>query len=310
MINKNSYIYRIYGMRLIADREISHLLTDEKAKELDAAEGILSCELPTIYIKKGVPEKIREYESGVWNIGERESYLANKTCWLYVCNGEEIFYELRPDGLDKNLNSYLLGFGMAFLALQKGYLPVHSSGLYKDGKAILISGDSGAGKSTLTASYIEEGYNLMADDITYVLPDEAGNPYAYPAFPYQKLCRNEVEKRHSDDDGLIYINEEKDKFLVPWRGEYSANPKPLTTIIFLMAADTSELKIEEITGIAKMSVLSKCLFMRKIIGGLVYQQEIGSKLMWLASKVRVIGVVRPNGKNTIEEIVKKTLEII
>ncbi len=310
MTDKTTYKYRIYGMRLTSDREIVQMLTEERAEALDKAEGVDNSNLPEIKVVFGVPDFIREKGPGFWEIGSKESFLTNKTCWLYVINGEEIHYEVRPGGLDSKLNSYILGFGMAIIAIERGILPIHSSGLYKDGKAVLISGDSGSGKSTLTASYIERGFNLMADDVTFVGPDEDGNALAYPAFPYQKLCRNEVEKRHEGEDGLIYIDEDKDKFLVPWRGEYSANSKPLLTIIYLIKADVENVRIEEIKGLPKMTYLNNAIFMKGLLGTLVFDKNIGEKLLWLASKVRVIGVIRPEEKNTIDEIVEKTMELI
>ena len=230
--------------------------------------------------------------------------------WINVLNGDHIYYELKPEGEDTKVNSYLLGFGMALIALQKKMLPIHSSGIMKEDKAILISGESGAGKSSLTAAYIEDGYDLMADDVTYVKRGTGDMPYAYPAFPYQKLCRNEVEKRHCGEEGLVYIGEEKDKFLVPWRGKYTANARPLKAIVFMSKYEGDELKIDELRGFEKYIVLSKALFMLALLGDKVYQKEIGENVMWLASKVPVIGVLRPEGKDTLEEIKEKTMELV
>ena len=199
---------------------------------------------------------------------------------------------------------------MALIALQKKILPIHSSGIMKGNNAILISGDSGAGKSSLTAAYIENGFDLMADDVTYIKKGEGDMPFAYPAFPYQKLCRNEVEKRHQGEEGLVYIGEEKDKFLVPWRGNYTAGSRPLKAIIYMSKYQGDELLIEEVKGFEKYLVLSKALFMLALIGEKVYQKEIGENVMWLASKIPVIGVLRPEGKDTLKEITDETLGMV
>lgn len=310
MAGDKLFTYRIYGMKLISDREFLHLLSEEKAQALDKEEGVDNSSIPTIYLKKGVPDKIRALEPRKWDFGETESYLSNNTCWIYIHNSEEICYELRPEGLDSRLNTFLLGFGMAFLAIQRGFIPVHSSCLLKDGKAVLISGDSGAGKSTTTAAYIEKGYTLMADDITFVGPDENGNPMAYPAFPYQKLCRNEVEKRHEGEEGLIYIDDDRDKFLVPWRGYYTPNPRPVKAIIYLLKLYCDNVRAEEVKGFNKYAVLTRSIYMRMLVGDYVNSKEIGSKLLWLASKTPVITVERPFEKDTIDEVVSKTFDII
>lgn len=306
------YKYRMYGMRIESDREIFQLLTEEQARILDEKEGIENAELSVVNIKKGVSEEVksRDKDGSKWGIDKTDSWISNSTAWINVLNGESICYEVKPDGKDELLNSYLLGFGMALIALQKGILPIHSSGLMKGDNAVLISGDSGAGKSTLTASYIDCGFDLMADDVTYVKKGPDSNPYAYPAFPYQKLCRNEVEKRHSGEEGLIYIGEQKDKFMVPWKGNFTAGPRPLKAIIYMIKYPGEELVIQEIKGFEKYQVLSRALFMLALLKEKVYEKDIAENVMWLASKTPVIGVLRPDGKDTIAEITEKTMKMI
>ncbi|MBR6308499.1 MAG: hypothetical protein IKR39_07795 [Lachnospiraceae bacterium] len=306
------YNYRMYGMRIVTDREIFQLLTEERALELDAREGIKNAVLPVVYIQKGVSEemKTRDKDGQKWGIDSKDSWVSNNTAWINVLDGERICYEVKPTGEDSKLNSYLLGFGMALIALQKGILPIHSSGIMKGNNAILISGDSGAGKSSLTAEYIESGFDLMADDVTYIKKGEDDMPYAYPAFPYQKLCRNEVEKRHQGEEGLVYIGEEKDKFLVPWRGNYTAGSRPLRAIVFMSKYDGNELKIMELKGFEKYMVLGRALFMLALLRDKVHQKDIGENVMWLASKVPVIGVLRPDGKDTLAEITRETMEMV
>ena len=306
------YNYRMYGMRVVSDREIFQLLTEERAVELDKKEGLEEKNLPVVFIQKGVTEemKARDKDGAKWGIDSKDSWVSNNTAWINVLNGERICYEVKPTGEDAKLNSYLLGFGMALIALQKGILPIHSSGMMKGNNAILISGDSGAGKSSLTAEYIESGFDLMADDVTYIKKGEDNMPYAYPAFPYQKLCRNEVEKRHQDEEGLVYIGEEKDKFLVPWKGNYTAGSRPLRAIVFMSKYGGDELKIMELKGFEKYMVLGKALFMLALLREKVYEKEIGENVMWLASKVPVIGVLRPDGKDTLAEITGKTMEMV
>ena len=306
------YNYRMYGMRIVSDREIFQLLTEERALELDAREGIKNAVLPVVYIQKGVSEemKTRDKDGQKWGIDSKDSWVSNNTAWINVLDGERICYEVKPTGEDSKLNSYLLGFGMALIALQKGILPIHSSGIMKGNNAILISGDSGAGKSSLTAEYIESGFDLMADDVTYIKKGEDDMPYAYPAFPYQKLCRNEVEKRHQGEEGLVYIGEEKDKFLVPWRGNYTAGSRPLRAIVFMSKYDGNGLKIMELKGFEKYMVLGRALFMLALLRDKVHQKDIGENVMWLASKVPVIGVLRPDGKDTLAEITRETMEMV
>ncbi len=304
------YHYRMYGLKIISDREMVQLLTEERACILDREEGVNNSNLPTVHIHKGIPNFIREIELCKWSFGQEESYLTNNTCRMYVRNGEEIGYELIPEGKEEDLNAFLLGYGIAMLIMQRGMLPIHSSGLMKNGKAVLISGESGAGKSSLTACYIERGYDLMADDITAVAPNIDGAAIAYPAFPYQKLCRNEVEKRHEGEEDLIYIDEDKDKYLVPWRGAYSASGKELKVIVYLSVGENEELDIREITGFNKFQIVSRMPYMRALLGKYAFGKEMAPLFLKLAEKIKVISVVRPFGKNTLDEIADRTESMV
>lgn len=56
-----------------------------------------------------------------------------------------------------------------------------------------------ASSSTLTNAFLQSGYQLMADDMALVeTKTEAKQTEVYPAFPYQKLCRNVVEEKGYD----------------------------------------------------------------------------------------------------------------
>ena len=97
---------------------------------------------------------------------------------------------------------------------------------------------------------------------------------------------------------------------MPWRGNYTAGSRPLRAIVFMSKYGGDELKIMELKGFEKDMVLGKALFMLALLREKVYEKEIGENVMWLASKVPVIGVLRPDGKDTLAEITGKTMEMV
>ena len=50
----------------------------------------------------------------------------------------------------------------------KKNFPLHGSAIAIDGKAYAIVGDSGAGKSTLASAFLNQGYQLLSDDVIAV----------------------------------------------------------------------------------------------------------------------------------------------
>lgn len=294
------YYYIIYGKKMVSD-----LFFPQLVKLPQFAEGEAD-----IVLRAGMmPEEVKAQEGEkYWEFGDSFSWLCNPTCWFTVENGRYITYELCEGGSEDYLRAYLLGFGMAMLHLQRNEMAIHCSALVKDGKAILIAGRSGSGKSTTTALLLEQGFSLMADDVAVVKVEE-GKAICYPAFPYQKLCRDVVEQGNYDMEKLIYINEQKDKFLVPYEGEFSTEGKELCGFFCLGKMENgTELFMEELTGINKLHACISNLFLRKLLREKRYSAKVGGKCLEIASKVKMYLIARPDGADTLEARVNYILE--
>lgn len=57
--------------------------------------------------------------------------------------------------------------------------------------------------------------------------------WVYPAFPYMKLCRDVVLRQGYPPEELLYIDEKKDKFLVPCTGVFQREKARLERFVFL-----------------------------------------------------------------------------
>lgn len=297
---KQRFYYGIYGKTIVSDLYFPQLVVLPERVEEDA----------DIVIRAGVlPPELKELEKQKsWEFGDTVSWLSNLTCRFLVENGRTITYELKDGGKEAALRNYLLGFGLSMLHLQRGEMAIHCSALQKDGKAILISGNSGSGKSTTTAALLEQGFTLLADDVA-VVREENGRMICYPAFPYQKLCRNVVEQGDYDRQKLIYINEDKDKFLVPYEGPFTLDGKELCAFFCLgVLQPDATLRMEEIVGIQKLHACVNNLFLRRLMGEERYSPFIGSRCLEIASKVRMFFIGRPDGADTLKERVNYITE--
>ena len=191
---------------------------------------------------------------------------------MSVERGQVIRYHIRKGGDPGAVRTYLLGFGIAMLSIQQGKLPIHGSALATpEGGAILIAGESGAGKSTLTAELLKRGYRFLADDMAVVDISGKEGVWVYPAFPYMKLCRDVVLRQGYPPEELLYIDEKKDKFLVPCTGVFQREKARLERFVFLgirwkkEAEDKSgKIKAEKITGPDSMIVYKDNLFLRHL----------------------------------------------
>lgn len=308
------YYYKIYGQPVISDLEMSILQSTDPA---DCTED------RTIYVMQGsmpapydqMPGKSYQYSSDI-------SFLSNDGCNLLIINGKKIIYQTKPHPYSKSLVSYILGFGMAMLFLQRKQLAFHCSCVTKCGRAVLISGPSGSGKSTITNALIEKGFKLMSDDMTVVDPLHPDHPVAYPAFPFQKLCRNVIEYQILDKNNLKYINEKKDKYLVPAPSFYEKEA-PVCAMIHLAVSDTlptdGDVPLSpdppsfawcRLKGITTWEACKQALFLHACLAGILHEKELAEPTLRFSSLCPMYQVVRRNNADSTEWIVKLIEKVI
>jgi len=296
------YYYHLYGCLLKSDLEFLQLVKAEPGEKTPDIE----------FVSGSMPEEIlqKAEQKIYYEFGDEFSWLFNNTCIFTVEQGKKITYHLKPEGKVNYLQSYLLGFGISMLFLQRGEMAIHCSALHNGKEAILIAGESGSGKSTITNHYLEHGWKLMADDMAVVKYEKEKGTVVYPAFPFQKLCRNVVVERGYSFDEVIYINEFKDKFLVPYRGEFELDGKPLRKFIMLTVHRGEEVIAQEVQSIGKLQICLNNLFLRQLLGKQKYAPRIGQKCLELIADVEVHVIARPEGKDTTEEIKKAAFDIV
>lgn len=293
--------YRIYGLKVVSDIEFPQLVVERE----DMPDA------PEIRVEAAeVPAEIRQITDKKYEFGESISWLKNDTTWLVVESGERIGYCLTGGGHPSYLQSYILGFGMAMLAMQRGELAIHCSAVADETGAVLIAGESGAGKSTVTTAFLEKGYGLLADDMAFVETAKRGSAMAKPAFPFQKLCRNVAMEKGYCLEELIYINEEKDKFLVPYVGEFKTEAVPVKAFIMLGVVGGEEVVSQEIAGINRLHVYANNLFLRHLLKKDKYSPAIGQKCLEMAAVVPTYYVGRPAEGDTTAEVIAEVLRFV
>ena len=297
------YKYSLYGLTIESEVELFQLVTADENSPVDVSIrlGSVSDEVLKYLEEKKVVN--RRYE-----IGFNYSCFHNKGGYYVIRDGKEIVFEMK-EGYDiKIVSSWILGFCFAMLLLQRQTLAVHCSAVTDGKRTILISGEPGAGKSTLTRRFLEKGYKLMADDVAAV-KIEGDNAVVYPGFPYQKLVRNEVESRNLDISKLIYINEDKDKFLVPVEDDFESEPQVLNEFVFLIVGDVPELKFEQLSGLKQLFAIKNNLFLHKLPGPWENEKELIEECLAIASKCNTYLFVRPREGDSTVKIMEKLSEV-
>jgi hypothetical protein len=87
---------------------------------------------------------------------------------FHIRNGNEIVVDPLPGVNIEVVEVLLLGRIMAYLLRQRGWLPLHASGVIVNGRGALFLGASGSGKSTVAAAFHASGHQVITDDVAAV----------------------------------------------------------------------------------------------------------------------------------------------
>lgn len=291
--------YLIYGWKVQTDFEFLQLPVWDRKEGEQADLTIAAGE---------IAEEFEGKRLVFSEINSEKSLFSNYMVRSVIEGGNKITYEILPGANLKYVNSYFVGWMMAIVAFQKGQTAVHCSALSDENGVIMISGESGAGKSTLCAHFLERGFDFMADDIA-VTEIKDGKAIAYPTFPYQKLCRNVVDAKGLDYRNLIYVDEDKDKFLVPVKNRFNDKPTSVNCLIFLARNNKEEVICRELSGIEKFIICNKATFFNRLFGNENMPAKAGALCLDLASTIRAYVISRPDGIDTQSEVNRLADEI-
>lgn len=309
------YYYSLYGLRLESDVEMRQLVL-QTAEQEKLPQDVVICE-------ESFPNEYKREEICYSHIAMDVSYVSNNTCYLLMTEGKKLTYELKKGGpgcRPDYLVAYILGWGMASIMHQLRRPAIHCSAVSRkvvreDGtvekEAILVTGRSGSGKSTITTMLLENGWTLMADDIAAVAETESDGIYISPAFPYQKLCRDAAERVGLNTDDLIYIDEDKDKFLVKYEGDFSVEPVKLKAAFFLIRVrEDVPFEFSEILGAAKLPATIEANFLKPLFDNSQAEPTFIKTCLNIAQKVPYYRILRPVDKDTRAEIMENINKVL
>jgi hypothetical protein len=148
-MNRNTFVYSAYGLLIESEIELP---------ELAPASG-----------KSDVVIRLAPVQPSSEIATDRQQYMFNTlTGRFLMTRGREITVDPLADADIGQIRAVLLGRAMAYLLRQRGWLPLHASGVAIEGRAALFLGPSGAGKSTTAAALHLRGHTVITDDVAAV----------------------------------------------------------------------------------------------------------------------------------------------
>ncbi|MGA2713900.1 MAG: hypothetical protein ABSG41_12405 [Bryobacteraceae bacterium] len=232
---------------------------------------------------------------------EEEIALHSLAGAFHIRNGSEIIIDPRPD-VDPALLRILLGGRiMAFLLRQRGWLPLHASGVEIDGQAILFLGASGSGKSTTVAAFHSRGHHVIADDVGAVRVDDGGQ---------ECLLRPAGSRIRLLNESRVAFAGREPKGIFQWdKHLFDVGRNELRDLIrvrcIYLLTDGSELRDEEIPPLAAVSILSANSFVKR---HRMNREALAAHLRDCSSvalAVPVYRLVRPRSLQALPKLVRR-----
>lgn len=293
-----NYYYRVYGLEIESEIKVEEFL--EINKILNENEKV-----EFKYGKIGM-DILEELKSGKFIFNSKNDiylYIENIATY-YISNGNKVIIDVCKDADEKMVNIYLLGSVLGILMLQRGKVAIHGATITKNNKGIILTGDRGAGKSTLTTALRLNGYNFLSDDVASI--SFTNKPLIKHGFPYQKLCEDAVNNMNYDKNKLkSFLADDKVKYLLSVKDEFVTDDIELFAMVEITVEDIEEVKIEKVTGHAKLAKVLENIYRKEYInacGGM--SKEYFKTCVGIAKHIDVYKIIRPHGKFTVDEQIK------
>ena len=158
----------------------------------------------------------------------------------YFVQPSEIVVE-PTGGSDDDMVAFLVGPAATALLQQRGMAVLHAAAVEIYGEAVVLAGSSGAGKSALAWALAQQGYALLADNVTALAP--AGGSFdVLPAYPRLQLWPDvlpEAARERRTREGL-----EKHYVAAP----VADGPRPVRAVFLLESHNRETFDVERLSA--------------------------------------------------------------
>jgi hypothetical protein len=228
-------------------------LTIDSQFELPLEPGIGS---PDVKIHRGIVDG----RSSPATIADEVAF-PQQTGRFHIRGGREIVVDPLPGADAGVLTTLLLGRMMAYLLRQRGYLPLHASGVEIAGRGVLFLGETGAGKSTAAAALHTRGHRVLADDVSAVRISGAGVE-VQAAWPGLRLHGDAVHATNRSATPTAFEDEKHVFRVVQPQVTHSVTVKRIYFLRYNARGERSAVRIEALPKTAAAALFNSNSFLR------------------------------------------------
>jgi hypothetical protein len=297
------YKYQAFGLPIISEIELPALMPLGNLIQKDNAVNVKLGKTP-ISLKNE-------------NVEKRSIFLLNEQELLFEIEGIARYYvsdstQVIIEPLSDKWSEILLYFYtncIASILYQKGFIPIHASGVFVDDNSVLlISAPSGFGKSTTAIKLAELGYNVFSDD-TVIVNIEGTEYCATASYPMMRQRQETIDNQllfNENDKKEFWQNIEINKFGFYFHETFKVNAVKVVGIVFLSKGGT-EVSIKELTPIAALKQLGANIYRKGWATAMNKQMMLYKHLTEISNKIPMWEASRPENEDTFNTF-SRTIE--
>ena len=280
------YSYQVFGLTLGSEIEFPELIpsTTGRAPDVTVIRGRLPEKLDSFHLK-----------GPLYQINE-ERLLLNVPAAGRYCSLRDgsIIVDPNKDADPRTVRMFVLGSMFGATLHRRGFFPLHASSIASHNGCVAFAGASGAGKSTLTAALHQQGYNLVADDISAIKPGPDSTPiFVERAFPRLKLLESSIQALGSDPAEYKVLRPGMNKFNYPITEGFSSERKQLRHIVILQPHNQPRFELEELKGAQRFSILQRNIYRGKFAEGFGRRKDLFQFSARIANQIPFYVLRRP-----------------
>ncbi len=271
------------GLKIQSEIELPlHNITKEKA-DVNIKRGLVPTHIKSAIFSNDKME------------GNDSEFLLKKPCACYhVLSGTLITVQDGTIDDPTALQAHLLRGAIPALLRQRGLIPFHAAAVVHQNKAVLICGQSGAGKSTLAASFLQNGYTVIADDLISI-EVESGKISVFSGQDGIRLTKSSTKLLKINKDSHQISN---GKLLLSNQNSRVQNAYSVKSIFFLRCNREDHAEILEVKQGLKPMVVLNSLHRRDQIRVFKNKESELNKCIQMARSIPIKEIIRPEGIQT------------
>ena len=295
------FYYNAFGLIISSDMQLKPLTQSAKAVDVDVDVEVI---LTTVN-KNGIenPDVTTPFYQQSKN---QHWFYVPDIAYFYIVNGNKIYVEPFENSDLQSVELFVLGTCMGIIFHMRNLLVIHGNAVRINDKAIIFAGKSGQGKSSLAATFHQNGYDILADDLAVI--DKNG--LCYPSYPQLKLWHDTATKLEIDTEHLKRIRPQVNKYALPLTTGFYHKPLPVAGVYILNSHNQDNYKFEQLDGIKKIPPLKANTYRYRQIKGLGLTTQHLQACTTLAQNTKIIRVTRPQKGLALNKLLKEVTKDI